>query len=226
MISVFHGDDLVASRKNFLSNKDKNSITFDSISILDSDLEQALSSGNLFGEGKKIFIENLFNKKAAKNYLTVVALVNKYSKDAEIFIWHEKEVGRKLLSEFDKVFDDNSKIPSNIFGFLDNIRPQNKYNLISFHEALKNNEIEIVFFMIIRQFRLLLGILSDSMDSIDEVKRLAPWQKEKLQRQARFFGEEQLKSIYKKIYKIDKSIKTGRSNLTLEQNVDILLLEI
>ena len=69
-------------------------------------------------------------------------------------------------------------------------------------------------------------LFQDSKENIDEVKRIAPWQKSKIVRQASLFGEEKLKLIYKKLYKIDKTTKTGKSNLTLVQNIDILLLEI
>ena len=80
--------------------------------------------------------------------------------------------------------------------------------------------------MIIRQFRLLLGLSESSNNNIDEIKRLAPWQKSKLVRQASLFGVDKLKQIYKMLYKIDKSQKTGKSPLTLVQDIDILMLEI
>ena len=67
--------------------------------------------------------------------------------------------------------------------------------------------------------------LSEKAD-IEEVKRLAPWQKSKLMNQASMFEMKKLKEIYKKLYKIDKAQKTGATNLSLTQNIDIFLLEI
>ena len=62
--------------------------------------------------------------------------------------------------------------------------------------------------------------------SIDEVVRLAPWQKSKLERQTRTFSLEQLKQIYSKLYEIEIAQKTGDSSLSLSQNIDFLLLEM
>ena len=70
------------------------------------------------------------------------------------------------------------------------------------------------------------GMVGKAKENAEEVKKLAPWQKGKLTRQASMFGLDNLKKTYKKLYKIDKSQKTGSSNLTLVQSIDFLLLEI
>jgi len=72
----------------------------------------------------------------------------------------------------------------------------------------------------------MLGLLENSKNNIDELKKLAPWQKSKLIRQAEMFGSQNLKKIYKKLYKIDKAQKTGSSGLTIVQQIDMLLLEL
>jgi DNA polymerase III delta subunit len=226
MITIYHGQDLVSSRKAFVSQKDKNSVTFDAININLVEFSQSASGSSLFAETKSIFLENLFNRKAAKNYDQLIELIKKAPKETNIHIWSDKDLTKKGLSDLGEYSDREFKIPQNIFGFLDGIRPSYPKNVLNFHEVIKTAEVEIVFFMIIRQFRLLLGILGDSKENIDEVKKLATWQKTKLQRQASLFGEEQLKKIYKKIYKIDKSVKTGRTNLSLAENIDIFLLDI
>lgn len=82
---------------------------------------------------------------------------------------------------------------------------------------------ELIFFMLIRQFRLLLAVSEEGIDSIDEMKRIAPWQKSKLNSQARSFGKESLLDIYNKLYKIDSETKSGKSALTLTQAIDFFL---
>ncbi len=225
MITLIHGNDTLSSRKYYLDQRDSESLTFDAESINLVELEQSLAGSGLFATTKKIFVENLFSRKSAKNLDSIGKLLSSY-KDAEVFFWADKEVGVKALASFPKVENKSFKIPQNIWNFLDNLRPSNVANVSSFHRTLSESEAEIIFAMIIRQFRLMLGLIQYSRVNIDEVKRIAPWQKTKLLRQASLFGEQKLKTIYKKLYKIDKSTKTGKTNLTLTQNIDILLLEI
>ncbi len=225
MITLIHGNDTLSSRKFYLDHKDQDSIVFDAENINLVELEQSLAGSGLFGSTKKIFIENLFSRKSAKNLEPIGKLLSNY-KESEVFFWTDKEVGVKVLTAFPKVEKKEFKIPQNIWNFLDNIRPSATSNVTSFHKTLNETESEIIFAMIIRQFRLMLGLVSSSSENIDEIKRIAPWQKTKILKQASLFGEEKLKTIYKKLYKIDKTTKTGKTNLTLTQNIDILLLEI
>ncbi|MBI2621687.1 MAG: hypothetical protein HYW63_03550 [Candidatus Levybacteria bacterium] len=225
MVTVVHGSDQISSRNFFLEQKDKDSLTFDAENINVVDLEQSLQGGGLFGATTKVFIENLFTKKGLKSLEDVAEVINK-SKNADIYLWADREQGVKNLSAFPKYLNQNFKIPQNIWLFLDGIRPHNPDNVLHFHETILTTEPEIVFAMVIRQFRLMLGLMENSDNTIDEVKRLAPWQRGKLTRQASIFGLEKLKKTYKKLYKIDKSQKTGTSKLSLTQNIDILMLEI
>lgn len=224
MITLVHGQDNMSSRKFFLSNKDNESITFDAETLSVIELSQSLQGGGLFENPKKIFIENLFTRKGNKNLSAVSEILNSNEK-ADVFIYADKDVGVRSLSGFPKFTNENFKVPQNIWSFLDGIRPNNPRNITSFHNALAGSEPEIIFAMIIRQFRLMIGISSPGKN-IDEVKKLADWQRTKFQRQASLFGVSNLKEIYKKLYKIEKSAKTGSSNLNLVQNIDILLLEI
>ncbi|MEK9176025.1 MAG: hypothetical protein AAB520_01135 [Patescibacteria group bacterium] len=225
MVTIIHGNDPVTSRKFFLDQKDKDSVTFDAEALELSELELSLQGSGLFGSTKKVFIENLFTRKGSKNIETIAKYLES-TIDSPVYIWADKELPAKSISPFKKPEIQNFKIPSSIFSFLDGLRPNSQQNLASFHTALSGTEPEIIFFMMIRQFRLLLGIGNESNNNIDEIKRLAPWQKGKLLRQASLFGTNKLKEIYGLIYKIDKSQKTGASNLTLTQDIDILLLEI
>jgi len=79
--------------------------------------------------------------------------------------------------------------------------------------------------MITRQFRILNSIF-DSKKNIDEVKKLASWQRNKLERQAKLFGKEKLKEIYNKIFEIEKGVKTGELSYHLRSAIDFLMVEI
>ena len=84
----------------------------------------------------------------------------------------------------------------------------------------------MVFFMLIRQFRLLLALREKSTVHIDEVKRLAPWQMGKLQKQALLFSPEKLVFLYSQLADIDANHKIGKLSLPLDSTIDIFLLEI
>lgn len=225
MLVIIHGDDELTSRNYFVSQKDDNSLTFDSETIILNELEQSLNGSDLFGKSGKIFIENLFTRVGTKNLNEIAKVLGKKNK-ADVFIWADRLLPAKTLQLFPNHKSQVFKISQNIWSFLDNIKPENHSNVSMFHNVLVSTEPEIVFAMIIRQFRLMLGLSDNSNNNIDEVKRLAPWQKSKLIRQTSLFGLDKLKAIYKKLYRIEKQMKTGKSNLTLIQNIDILLLDL
>jgi hypothetical protein len=119
------------------------------------------------------------------------------------------------------------KIPQNLFGFLDNIKPGNLNSVKQFHQLLSQTAEELIFFMIIRQFRLLLAVSdTQAKNSIDEVKRLAPWQMSKFKSQAALFGGEKLVSVYKRLGEIDADTKSGKSATTLTQTIDFFLSDL
>jgi len=229
MITIIHGDDIASSRKYFVEqkNRDKDSIIFDGEKLMLSDVLQVLDGGLLFSEAKQIYIEGFFSKKKpGKEFDEIISFVEK-SKEARIFFWEGKTLTKKYTSLFKnsqiKVFN----IPKDIFAFLDSIYPNNNKSLVLFHNSLKTNEVELIFFMIIRQFRLLLAVSDPKADkTIDEAKRLAPWQTGRLKRQASNFPADELKNTYKKLYEIDLAQKTGTLPLSLIQSIDLLLVSL
>lgn len=224
MINIIHGDDTVSSRKYLveLKNASLNSITLEGKELNLNDLVETLKSNSLFSDEKDIFIENLFSKNRSNELENIIDLIKKNS-NLNITIWEGSELSKSQLSIFPKAKINLFKIPKTLFLFLDNLSPNNPKNIVNFHEALITSDEEMLFYMLIRQFRLMLSIRDSS--SIDDVKRLAPWQKEKILKQSKLFTTEQLERIYNKLYDTDLNIKTGVfSNLT--NAIDFLLLDI
>lgn len=231
MITVIHGDDIVSSREYLIELKtaSENSVTLDGKGLTLNDLVHTLKSNSLFSNEKNIFIEGFFSKKT-KELEGAIDLINNNS-NLNIVLWDENELSKSQLSAFSKAAIKLFKIPQSLFLFLDSIKPGNPQNVTLFHSALKNSDENFIFSMIIRQFRLLLSLRDSQpkagqpLAEIDELKRLSPWQKEKLQRQSKMFSFEQLRKIYQKLYKTDLNIKTGvYPNLT--NAIDFLLLDI
>ena len=188
MLTIIHGDDQVSSRKFFLSQKTEESIVIDAEEEIVS-IDQYFQESSLFAKSKNILIENLFTRKAKKNFNIFTEVLDKNASNFEIYIWHDKEISVRGLTGFPKFDNQNFKIPTNIFRFVDSILPNNPKNVSNFSEILKNSEADFIFVMIIRQFRLMLGLIDNSENNIEEIKRLADWQRGKLSRQAMSFGK-------------------------------------
>lgn len=229
MLTIIHGDDQIGSRKKLTELKSKlenyDVFQFDGEKATTTDIIQVFESQSLFGNKKLIVLERFIG---TKDKTLVASVLNhlKKDKDREVIFWEPAEIKRELLSLFPKeasiVFFKQEQL---IFQFLDAIRPGNtKSMLLLFHQVLKNEAEDRIFYMLVRQFRLLLGLSVGSR--ISEVARLAPWQKQKLLSQARFFSQEQLKKFYSQLFEIEKKIKTGGSALPLAASLDLFLASI
>ncbi len=233
MIIIIHGDDMSESRRYFqdLISKQKNVVSFEGGKITITDLVSNIEGSGLFGNTNTIFIEDLLVKlkKTEKTSKEILNFIAENTKNSSFVLWESKEILKRDLSLFKDAIIKTFKLPKNIFLFLDGLKLNNSTNLLKlFHQALDSGiKEDLILFMLERQIRILLA-LSDRSDkeSIDEVIRLAPWQIEKLERQARLFSVLELKKIYKKLYEIELAQKTGSSSLSLIQNIDFLLLDM
>ena len=132
MITILHGQNLVASRKELQRIKDDfrgEIISLDGKNLTETDFIQATSSNSMFSTNRLVVIEGL----------PKVDLIDVTS---NLVIWEDKKVvcpkGIKNL-EF--------KIPQTIWNFLDNMTVPN------FRAALKDNDIQFIFIMMARQYK-------------------------------------------------------------------------
>lgn len=230
MITIAHGDDISGSRNYYISErqKSKNPVILDGGKFTLSDLMQSLEGGSLFNEEKDIFIESFFSaKKANASFKEIVDYIDDQGSKANIFFWENSELSKTELAIFKKTTAKLFKIPKNLFGFLDNIKPGNTDSIKQFHELLNQTAEELIFFMLVRQFRLLLAVSDfEAKNPIDELKRLTPWQMGRLKTQASLFGQGKLITVYKRLGEIDSDSKSGKSATTLTQTIDFLLVDL
>lgn len=229
MITIIHGDSIYESRNYFFDFKKSfpNISSLSGININKDELINLFQGDNLFFEDKNVAIENFLSKnKPSKALDEIVEILNKNSKNANIILWEEKEIGQKILSKFPKAQIRVFKIPKLIFNFLDSIRPENGQGLITiFHKLLENSAAEIIIYMMTRQFRLMIAI-KDKGGNIDEISKMISWQKSKLEKQASLFDKNKLINLYRKLYDIDASQKTGKLTIPIASAIDIFLLGI
>lgn len=229
MLTIIHGDDTAASRRYFidLKKKDPESTLLDGESVSLTDLIQALQGNDLFALRKTIFIEQLLSKRKQSRELdSIKDYLKKHTQDVSIYVWEGKAVDKKTLSQFSSAVVKNFSFPQQLFVFLDSLKPNNgRVSTVLFHQVLETTDCEMVFFLLIRQLRLLIAMHGQDTQ-IEETKRLAPWQKTKLLRQAQLFSLERLKQLYATLYELDYAQKTGSLQLPLASAIDFLLLEI
>jgi len=233
MITIIHGSDTASSRKYFMDEKERlaQSILIDGQNSTLTDLVQIFEGGELFAENKNFFIEQLLSKrKKGRELDQILENIHKNGDQNNIYIWEDKEVTPANIKSFKNPVIKTFKLHQTLFLFLENIKPKNGKTLIKlFHETIIGSDPEMVFFMIVRQIRSLLALSEaqpQGLNTIDEVKRMAPWQKSKMQSQADFFEIDELKNLYSKLFEIEKELKTGGLSANLTQTIDFLLLEI
>lgn len=237
MILIIHGDDIASSRKYFFDEKQKyqDAILLEGETVTITDLTQIFEGGGLFGETKNVFIEQLITKKSRGARATskktteigqLAAYLEQHAAENNILLWEGKDLERSALSHFKTATVRPFKLPQTLFLFLDSIKPGNGETLIKlFQQTIKTTEVEMVFFMLVRQIRLLLALSENSQDAIDEVKRLT-WQRKKLEQQAKLFGKERLQELYKKLFTIEVGQKTGALTGSLITTIDFFLIEV
>lgn len=228
MITIIHGDDTASSRRYYLSQKKNDSVVLDGEKCTLADILQTTEGSALFSNNAALFIEDFFTrKKAGKELDDIIKYFQTHEKNIDVFLWEGKELTKKQTTTIKNSVLKHFPFPQSLFAFLDSIMPHNNHKTIAlFHETLKNNETELIFFMIIRQLRLLLAVSDRITGQIDEIKRLAPWQQSRLEKQSRLFSKEKLKVLYKQIFDLDIAYKTSRPLLSLSAAIDIFLLGI
>ena len=230
MLTIIHGSDTAASRKYFLDQKQPHAeaILLDADKVNLTDLTQIFEGGGLFGESKFLFIELFITKKKkASDFKDLVEYLEKNAEEHTIFLWENKDLEIGTLKAFKNAAQRPFKLPQTLFLLLDSLKPGNGDTLVKlFHQTIDAAETEMVFFMLIRQFRLLLALSETSENEIEEIKRMAPWQRTKLQKQASLFSIDDLRTIYHRLYTLEQGQKTGGLNTSLSTAIDFLLLEI
>lgn len=229
MITIIHGNDIAKSRTFYIEERQKheNPDIFDGEKLDYNTLFQTFEGSTLFSEKRFVFVENYISKQRANSseFKEVSEYLTK-NKDLEITFWESKELTKAQILAFKNPATNLFNYPQVLFTFLDSLKPNYLTSVRLFHSLMETMETELIFYMIVRQFRLLLSQVSYGDKNIDEAKRLAPWQKSKLKTQANYFDKDRLIKLYKKLYKIDYETKYGLTSLPLNSAIDIFLIDL
>lgn len=223
---IIHGDNPVLSR-NKLTEKIKNFkgevVRFEGSKVDLTGLKQAIESHSLFGTDRLIIIENLFSRRPSKDK----EIILKYFREnfpPNLIVWEGKKVDGRTLASFSKAQINKFNLSPIVFKFLDSLAPNaKKMSLVLFHQCLKTDPPEIIFYLLIRQLTHLIIARDLGEKGLTD---LAPWQKQKIVRQAQRFSLEKLTYLYQEFLRIDYQQKTGKTLLPLISQLDLWLASL
>ena len=222
MIYLLHGDDTAASRKYLTDLVEGLTVTtFDGKSLTIPTLEEAISSGGLFGEAKAVVIEGLFAKNAKKK--DFVTFLNNHEVQIILVLWEEKKILKTSFASLKKASVQDFLLPSYYFQFLDNFAPSNKKNsFLLYQKLLTNYAPEQLFFSLLKRVRLLAILASGS--NTQELAKMSPWQMNNLQKQVRMWKKDSLLRVYEALKQTEIRLKTGKLPVSLSKHLDIVIL--
>lgn len=225
---LLHGNNIVASRKELVGLIDKAKeegleiVRLDGRKVLADELVQPLESTPMLAKGRLLVLENFLSQ--GKKTSTLINQIEKSKPSHQLIFWEPKSVTAPTLKKLVKLNlrVQEFKIPPLVFRFLDSLAPGNsRYNLQLFHQTIEVESVEIVFYLLARQVRLLILAKDGQIDS-----QVPSWKANKLFRQAESFEEKQLLKLYRRLLEIDFSQKSGRATLPLSSQLDLLLASL
>lgn len=232
-MQILYGDNTTASRAQLVKLMDaaranhKEIVRVEAKRLDPASLQDVLGSATLFGTPRLIVIDELHSLPKSKKkdvLLDAVAQISTQLDDqTELIIWEKRALTATMLKRFGNVSATEFKLSSALFKWLESISPQKNTKptqLTLFHQALAQDDTFMCFAMLTRQVRLLLQARDGG------VIKGAPFMIAKLKKQAQLFSLEQLLKLHARLLEIDLEEKSSSRTLSLEQKLDLLMIEL
>ncbi len=216
MIFLIHGDDFSKTRKVITELQKKlestNKTDVNVNNITPGQLTEISSSYDLFSEPPFVSVD--VSDAGRKNLLEYVDALKSVPTDVNIVIYSNKELSKSNVFIKNKAalkakeVINNAEPSSDIFRFLDYLFSNNRKNTYNELQRLMQDQTDpfYLFSMIVYGFRNIAYIVTNSPLS----SKIAPFAKNKALKQAKSYTEQKVSQIYKTLYQIDKSMKTGK----------------
>ena len=219
---IIHGDNPVGSRdllnqkiSDYKQKGVKDIVRLDGKKVSLNQIIQSIESQSLFGTDRLVIIENLITRPKSSIKNEIISYL-KNLETPEMIIWEPKKLTKTQIKPFKFAKNQEFKISSTIFSFLDSLSGNKKQIAHKYLESIKANSPGSIFYMLSRQIRLIIQTLDPEM-------KIAPWQKSKLTSQLKKIGIEKILWIHHQLLQIDERIKTGQSSLGLEGELELLI---
>jgi DNA polymerase III delta subunit len=225
---IIHGENLVVSRNariealHQLEAKGFDVQVFSGEKITGQELELKLTTPNLFTQ-EALIIDNLLSRLKSAEKAKCIQIVQAHHAQKPLVLWEKRELTATMLKPFAseaqiKLYKESKSL----FPFVDSLVPGNtKQALTLYHQALKDNDVMLIFGMLVRRLTDLLIAKSDPA----ELKG-SPWGTRQIINQAKPWSEAELTAIYQKLLDIDIKTKTGATKIDLVSQLDLLILEL
>src|SRR5437868_3989491 len=118
MITIFHGDNIAHSRKQYsdVKHASSNPIIFEGSTATVTDLAQALEGQGLFEESRDIYIEEFFSKrKPGKETDALLQYLQEHKKDHTITVWESKTLTATQIKAYAKATIQKFDFPKVLF---------------------------------------------------------------------------------------------------------------
>lgn len=224
MITLLHGDNIVASRKAFtdlVSNAKAGGLVvrLEGKTLTPAELGDTLGAQDLFCQKKTVVIEGLLSQPKSKRKDEMMAVAANAGQD--IILWEGKVATPAQLKKFPKARIQAFKTSSSVFQWLDSLRPGNESaSQQLLHKAIERDGAEMCFAMLTRQVRLLIQMREGVP------MKIAPFAVGKLKNQANSFTTKQLLALHSKLVELDYGAKMSRNASDMAQNLTLLQMNL
>lgn len=226
MLTIICGEDTAASREQLRTLKQNyKKKGFLVQYVTPKDLPEILKSNDgvidLFGQESVYTVENIssvYKGRGKSEFKTAIDELSRHEK-LHVIDWENGKSAYELttLKKLTNSFYE-SKPQRSIFQLLDMTTPGNIQGFISTLRSVQETQDNMFIYTLLwRHVRKLLLAADGIFD-----KKTAPWQKGKLQTQARSWPKEKLVSFYEGLVKIDFGMKTSSSTFDIRESIEIL----
>ena len=217
-VTLIHGDDILKARNRYRHIVDAIRVRgWEIVNInLSRPIAEQLRSNSLFSD-EILFVLETAEKLTTADLSWLTKNASDYS--ANLLLLYKGKVLKTYINKLPKeTKEEKFEIPQELFKMLDSTYPGNTRVVLNLvHKVVKNQPVELVFFMLARQFRDLYWVLVDEKST-----GLPSWRIGKMKVQAKRFGEEKLGKMINKLADLD--IKSKTSQLDLGQSLDLFLI--
>ena len=238
MISIFHGENTLASRNALNLEVDKfrrenpggEIVRLNGDKLTETELVEAVEAASFFSASRLVVIEGLLVRRPSREKQRLIDFLKGLSsKDSPprtlLFLWESKGLTPAVVKQFSgKAILKEFKLTRSLFKLLDSLRPGNGRQMSQLmNETLKTDPAEVAMLMLGRRIAQLLVVKNGAAAGLTG---LADWQIRQLTGQAANWNEKQLLDFHRRLVEIDEAIKTGATPADLTGHLDILLLSL
>lgn len=241
---IIHGENTIKSRDKLTDLvQTARDAKLDVLRLIGKELtpalvEEAFASSSLFGTDKIIVIEELHSlpKSGKKDQLIAVVGAQAVQESQSgvglvsvnvgtipaVILWEKRQLTPTMLKKFGRAQSEEFKSSSVLFKWLDGfgVSRDKSGQLRELHQIYDQDGAEFLFAMLARQLRLLLSAKDDGQ------LKGAPFIVDKLKKQARNFSLDKLQQLHTQLLEIDRQQKTSSTRMTLQQQLDLLVLSL